>query len=189
MYDIWQDISSNYWVLGRSCTDDKNNSTTHRRSKTAISKQNWGQILDWHHLSLIPCHGQAVQTALQEVSDYHISSSGRGSLTSIGVLQHRVLDGTLVRRRRRLDLHAVARRCTKTAAVHEFLESIALPPKDIVGVLGIARLVAVAQNKGLRAVGGPLAFVVERRCVPDNLEHNLGDLDGVGGRAGGRRGK
>jgi hypothetical protein len=69
-------------------------------------------------------------------------------------------------------------------------------------MLSIASGVACAKNEGLRAVGGPVGFVVELRCVPDDLwglsvqevigglskerergieylKHDLRDMDGV----------
>lgn len=67
--------------------------------------------------------------------------------------------------------------------IHGTLQRIILPPKDVVGVLPKPGIVAVAEVKGLRAVLGPLALVVELRRVPDDFEHELRDVHWVGGGA------
>ena len=68
---------------------------------------------------------------------------------------------------------------SNTAGIHTKLESIVLPSKYIVGVLAVPRLVSGAQDKRLGSIFGPLAEIVERRRVPDDLEHDLGNLDRV----------
>lgn len=52
-------------------------------------------------------------------------------------------------------------------------------------MLPISSVITVAEVEGVAAVSGPISLVVERRRIPDNLEHELGDLDGVGRRASG----
>lgn len=46
-------------------------------------------------------------------------------------------------------------------------------------MLSVASVVAVAEVEGLRAIRGPLSFIVEGSGVPDNFVHELRDADGV----------
>jgi hypothetical protein len=39
-------------------------------------------------------------------------------------------------------------------------------------VLAVTGIIAHAEVEGLRAVRGPVGFVVELACVPDNLHHS-----------------
>jgi len=68
--------------------------------------------------------------------------------------------------------------------VHGALEGIALPAKEVVTVDTVPGVVTVAPPERLRAVGGPLGLVVELARVVHDLVHDLGDLDGMRGRAG-----
>lgn len=56
-------------------------------------------------------------------------------------------------------------------------------PKDVVGMLAKASAVSSAEVKGMLHTLGPRRLVVELGGVPDDLEHQLRDSDGVGGRA------
>lgn len=71
---------------------------------------------------------------------------------------------------------------TAARGVHGALKRIALPAKDVIGVLTVARHVTSGKCKGLSG-GWPLGLVVELGGVPDNLIHELRDADRVGGRA------
>lgn len=68
-------------------------------------------------------------------------------------------------------------------SIHTLLELIILPAKDVISVLTVAGVVAVAEVEWLGSVRGPLALVVEGSGVPDNLVHELRNPDGVGGWA------
>lgn len=56
------------------------------------------------------------------------------------------------------------------------------PTEQVVSVNTMARIVAHAQVKGLRAVRGPVGLIVELPRVEDGLVHDLRDLDRVRGR-------
>lgn len=99
------------------------------------------------------------------------------------ILTDRLLDLALVRRRNILALLVSASGAETTIGIHGPLERIALPPKDVVAVLAVPRLVTRRQHKRLRAIGWPLSLVVELGRVPDNLKHELRNFDGVTGRA------
>jgi hypothetical protein len=58
-----------------------------------------------------------------------------------------------------------------------------LPAKDIIGVLAVAVVVTSGEIEGLLDTLGPGRLVVELGGVPDDLEHQLRDTDGVGGWA------
>ena len=68
--------------------------------------------------------------------------------------------------------------------VHGLLEGIPLPAKQVIAVNTIAGVVTMAPVEGLRPVGGPLGLVIELARVIHDLVHDLGDLDGMGRRAG-----
>jgi len=82
-----------------------------------------------------------------------------------------------------------ARRSQAARGVHGALERIALPAKDVVGVLAETSVVARAEVEGLLDARGPSRLVVELGSVPDDLEHQLRDTNGVAGRAGTAQGE
>lgn len=75
------------------------------------------------------------------------------------------------------------RELTAARCVHGALKSITLPAKDVIGMLTIAGLVTGGESKRLLSVGWPFSLVVELGGIPDNLVHQLGNADRVGGRA------
>jgi hypothetical protein len=99
------------------------------------------------------------------------------------VLLNHAPNRALLRRRNILVSHGLALSTHAVRRIHSNLQLIALPAEDVVGVLAVAGAVAVAEDKGLRAVCGPYALVVEGRSVPDDFVHELGDADGVRGGA------
>jgi hypothetical protein len=80
------------------------------------------------------------------------------------VLLNHTPDRALLRRSNILVSHRLALGSHAVCRIHSDLQLIALPAEDVVGVLTVARAVAVAEYKGLRAVGGPHALVVYPRC-------------------------
>lgn len=54
--------------------------------------------------------------------------------------------------------------------IHGLLQRVVFPPKHVVAVLSVSRVVTHAEDKWLRAVGGPIGFVVEFTRVPDDLD-------------------
>jgi hypothetical protein len=62
--------------------------------------------------------------------------------------------------------------------VHGFLERVSLPAEDVINVSSVALAVASAPNKWLRAVHGPVGFVVELSCIPESL---IGELEHANG--------
>ena len=115
----------------------------------------------------------------QQHIDFH---AFRRVHTPIEFLIDHILDHALVLHRDALRLE---RRAADVAVgVHGLLERIVLPPEHVIGVVGVARLVTAGPDEGLAAVCGPVGLVVELGGVPDCLEHELGDLDGVSGWAG-----
>ena len=147
------------------------------------------------------------------VSHIHISSeqkqqktekktNKKQALTRIPILLHP--PGHTAPRRDLIRLRLQARAAgARAPGVHAALQRVALPPKHVVGVLSVPGRVARREHERLRAVGRPLGFVVEGCGVPDDLcrvrglvglvmvckgwgadlEHDLGDLDWVGGGA------
>ena len=65
--------------------------------------------------------------------------------------------------------------------VHRLLERIILPAKNIISVGRKAGAVATGPDKWLAAICRPVFLLVEGRGIPDSLEQDLGDLDGMGG--------
>ena len=68
------------------------------------------------------------------------------------------------------------------AVVHGQLQRVVLPAEDVITVGGGATAVH-AVDEGVAAVRGEDALVHEGRRVPHELVHDLGQLDGVAGRA------
>jgi hypothetical protein len=99
------------------------------------------------------------------------------------VLVHGSLDAALGTGVDGLGLEGGALCAHAARRVHGLLQGVALPAKDVVGVLAQTRVVARAQVKGLRAVRGPVVGVVEGRRVPDHLVHELRDPHRVRRRA------
>jgi hypothetical protein len=99
------------------------------------------------------------------------------------VLLHNTLNCALLRRRNILVSHRLALGTHAVRRIHSNLQLVALPAEDVVGVLTVAGAVSVAKDKGLRAIGGPHALVIEGRSVPDDFVHELGNADGVRGGA------
>ena len=56
--------------------------------------------------------------------------------------------------------------------IHSLLERVVLPTKDVVTMLAVPRVVTCAEDEGLRAIGGPISFVVKLAGVPDDLQIN-----------------
>ena len=98
--------------------------------------------------------------------------------TPIKLLLNHIINNTLVLLRDALRLE---RRAANVAVgVHGLLQRVVLPPEHVIGVGREPGLVAAGPDEGLAAVCGPVILVVELGRVPDCLEEELGDLDGVG---------
>lgn len=104
-------------------------------------------------------------------------------LTSVVVLVDGPLDAALGAGGNVLGLEGGALGAHAARRVHGLLQGVALPAKDVVGVLPEPRVVARAEVEGLRAVRRPVVGVVERRRVPDHLVHELRDAHRVRRRA------
>jgi hypothetical protein len=63
------------------------------------------------------------------------------------------------------------------ASVHGTLKRISFPAKHVVSVMPIASRVALREDEGLGAIGGP--HVVEWTSIPGSLEKDHGDPDWV----------
>jgi hypothetical protein len=100
------------------------------------------------------------------------------------VLINHTPNRTLLRLLNILVSHRLALRTHAVRRIHSNLQLVSLPAEDVVGVLPVAGAVAVAEDKGLRAVGGPKVLVVEGSSVPDDFVHELRNADGVRGGAG-----
>lgn len=69
--------------------------------------------------------------------------------------------------------------------IHRLLQRVILPPEDVIPVGPVTGGIPLAPHKWL--LSGflrPEGFIVERGRVPDYFVEKLGDLDGMGGRAG-----
>jgi len=100
-------------------------------------------------------------------------------LTRVNILIYAPLPGALVPLGDglRLELRAV----DVAVGVHGLLEGVVLPAEDVVAVVAEPGAVPLAPDKRLLGrVGRPQGLVVELGRVPDGLEEELGDLDGVG---------
>jgi hypothetical protein len=101
---------------------------------------------------------------------WHTLHTGKILHPTIRILIHTSLDNALVARIRLLLLQASASRThTALSIIHSLLERVVFPPKDVVPVLAVTRVVAGAEVEWLRAVCGPIGLVVELAGVPDNL--------------------
>jgi hypothetical protein len=110
-----------------------------------------------------------------------------GKLTALPVLVNNRLNSTLLCGINGLHaLKPTASTGTKaTRRIHSLLQRLVFPSKYVIGVLAVASVVTVAEIEGVAAVRGPVSLVVELGRVPDNLEHELGNLDRVSRGAGG----
>jgi hypothetical protein len=106
---------------------------------------------------------------------------GRGKLTAVNVLIHYGLLRALVHGGGALGLCAGA--VDDTGRVENLLQRVALPAKDVVGVVAVARGVAKRPHERLAAVSGPVGLVVELARVPHGLEEHLRRAHGMAGRA------
>jgi hypothetical protein len=104
------------------------------------------------------------------------------ALTSIDVFPDSLGDRASLGLLNALRLQTAAVRSEAAVGVHGPLQRVALPSEDVVSVLAIARGIPSAEHEGL-AVGRPQRTVVELGGIPDNLQHELRDLDGVARRA------
>jgi hypothetical protein len=85
-------------------------------------------------------------------------------------LMHTVGNKTFVPISRLLRLQATAVGThTALGIVHSLLERVVLPAENVVSVLSITGVISSRKDERLRAVGGPLGFVVELAGIPDNL--------------------
>ena len=86
------------------------------------------------------------------------------------LLVHTVLHDTLVAISRLLRLQTTTVGAhAALGIIHGLLKRVVLPAEDVVAMLAVAGVIASGEVEGLRAVGGPVSFVVEFGCVPDNL--------------------
>ncbi len=106
-------------------------------------------------------------------------------LTAIEIFVHHVTNLALVTHCRALGLQCRCRDVSMT--IHGLLERIVLPAEHVVGVRRIATGVAVGPEERLTSVCWPICLVVEGPGIPDSLEEDLWDFDGVGRRAGAPR--
>lgn len=104
--------------------------------------------------------------------------------TAINILVSSTPDGAAPADLDALGAEVSALSAEAAGRIHGALQRVALPAKDVVAVLAETGRVARREDERLRAVGGPLVAVVELRSVPDNLVHELRDLDRVARRAG-----
>lgn len=114
-----------------------------------------------------------------------LHSEGIQTLTSIDVLLDDLLSSALVHLSDglRLERLAVLAGVEHARRVHGALERIALPAEHVIGVgaVGMAFLVAVAEDEGVGAVGWP--HVLKLGSVPERLVGELGHANGVRRRA------
>ena len=85
-------------------------------------------------------------------------------------------------------------------SVHNLLKRVTLPTENVVTMVAIAGpnhsvwaelrslwswylLVTITPDEGLRAVSGPVTFLVEWSGIPDGLQHKLRHSDGMRSRA------
>jgi len=79
-----------------------------------------------------------------------------------------------------VDLKRSTVRTHAASLIQTILESGALPSEDVIGVLAIAGAVAGAENEWLRSIRRPVSLVVECGSIPNNFQHELGNLDWMG---------
>lgn len=77
----------------------------------------------------------------------------------------------------RLEVRALGTHAARS--IHGLLERVALPAKDVVGMLAQAGVVACAEIKGLRAICRPVVGIIKGCRVPDHLVHQLRDAHGM----------
>jgi hypothetical protein len=117
--------------------------------------------------------------ALNSLEHRHTLHTRKLCHPAIMLLVDTVLHNTLVADSRLLRLQATT--VSPHAAlsiVHSLLQRVVLPAEDVVAVLAVARVVSRGEVEGLRAVGGPVGFVVEFGCVP----YDLGGCVSLGGK-------
>jgi hypothetical protein len=132
-----------------------------------------------HYTIYMPVPG-SLSIPVTNVS-YALSSGKKGRpLTAIVVLVHHALHLALLGLVDRLPGQVCTLGAHAPGGVHGLLQRVALPAKDVVGVLAQAGVVAGAEHEGLRAVRWPQRLVVEGRRVPHNLVHKLRDAHRVG---------
>jgi len=68
-------------------------------------------------------------------------------------------------------------------SVHTTLKGIAFPAEEVIGVLAVSGSIAKAVHERLFAAL-EILWIVERRGIPHDLIHDLGNSDGMGAGAG-----
>lgn len=118
----------------------------------------------------------------------HLRSSGKKTLTSINLINDRLLNhtsvlllGTLHQQRSAPVRSAIPEEAVR---VHGPLQRISLPPKHVITVSRVTRFVAGAPDKRLAAVLWPEGLVVEHCSVPHGLVSHLRHADRMRSRAG-----
>jgi hypothetical protein len=110
----------------------------------------------------------------------HTIAGRKRVLTAINLLRRLLLLLTrpILRGRLRRQSRLRTRVIQITPAVHSFLERVAFPAENIVGVCGRAANVHRVYKR-VGAVGRPQGLVGELAHVPHEFVHDLGQLDGV----------
>ena len=104
---------------------------------------------------------------------------GRKALTSINILINKRPNLTRLRRPNILIQQIRTLRPETPRHIHCPLQRSILPPKHVIAMLPKASIVARREHERLRAILGPIIGVVEARCIPDDLVHELRDAHGV----------
>lgn len=110
-----------------------------------------------------------VRSSLQHQSASPKELIRRKKLTSIRILNDSLWNSAFIRHRDILRLLITTSGAKTSTIIHSPLQSITIPPKNIVSVLTVAGVVPLTEIKWLRAVCGPICFVVELGCIPDDL--------------------
>jgi glucose uptake protein GlcU len=105
------------------------------------------------------------------LNHWHILHTREIRQPAIMLLMHTVGYNTFVAISRLLRLQATAVRThAALGVIHSLLKRVVLPAEDVVSMLSISSVVSSRKDERLRAIGGPLSFVVELASVPDDLK-------------------
>lgn len=103
----------------------------------------------------------------------HILHTRKSSQPAVMFLMHTVRYNTFVAISRLLCLQATAVGThTALGVIHSLLKRVVLPAEDVVSMLSISGVVSSRKDERLRAIGGPLSFVVEFASIPDDLQRS-----------------
>ena len=103
----------------------------------------------------------------------HILHTRKSSQPAVMFLMHTVGYNTFVAISRLLCLQATTVGThAALSVIHSLLKRVILPAEDVVSMLSISSVVSSRKDERLRAIGGPLNFVVEFAGVPDDLQRS-----------------